>query len=203
MNIGKDAGGMVTVIVNFIDVLIGKGILDDYHTEEYVYALTLLVERTLTYSILLLVAVATDNLLPGCIYISCFILLRKGTGGFHARHYINCLIGTNIIFLAALEIFAPLTERSMGTAIVLLLLSGITILFFSPVNHPNLILDQNEMQEHRLWIRMILGIEMFFYMFGLLTQAWWKQYILTAIITCAVLILIAKLLRQEVKTDEM
>ncbi len=189
-------------MVNFIDVLIKRGILDDRHTEEYVYALTLLVERTLTYSILFLAAVATDHLLAGSVYIVCFVLLRKGTGGFHTRHYTSCLLGTNIIFLVSMEIFAPFTERSVGIAMISLFLSGITILVLSPVNHPNLMLNQNEIKRHRLWIQMILGIEIIFYMIGLLTQAWWKQYILSAVITCAVLILVAKLFRQEVKTDE-
>lgn len=190
------------MVKNLVDVLIQKGILDNDHTEEYVYALTLLGEKMITYSMLFLVAAVTGNIVPGCIYICCFVALRHGTGGFHAEHFVSCLIGTMIIFLISLEILTPFIKENAVIARILLIISVLCIVLFSPVNHPNLALDRNELKQCRQWVRLVLCVEIGIYMAGVILEAWWRQYILVAILTCAVLILLAKAVRQEVSTYE-
>lgn len=187
------------MVVKFVDMLINYEILDESYREEYIYALTLRMEQMLTYSILLVIAMITQKVLWGMIYAISFVLLRKTTGGFHAKTFTECLLGTSATFILILELIVPFFEKHMFAESLLLLCSVICIIKYAPVNHPNLALTSEEESRHRKWSRFVLGLELIFAFIGMLLKMDWQQYIILGIITCAVFIIIAKFIGQEVR----
>lgn len=190
------------MIAKFIDMLIGREILDKPCRDKYIYVLTLRMEQLITYGILLVIAILIHKVVLGMVYALSFVLLRKTTGGFHAKTFVGCLIGTSILFLLMLKIITPFLSNHIGMTSLLLLISIICVVRYAPVNHPNLTLTVEEKNNHRKWSRFVLCIELVFICLGFFLRMTWQQYIISGIITCAVFIVIAKLIRQEVTEDE-
>ena len=136
------------------------------------------------------------------VYAISFVMLRRASGGFHARTFAGCLMGTSLLFVFVIEVFVPFLGDHMAVEILLLLCSAICVIIFAPLNHPNLALNLEEEKNHRKWSRLILGVELTFVFIGMLLGKSWQQYIIAGIITCAVFIIIAKIIGQEVRDDE-
>lgn len=190
------------MVVKFVDMLINYEILDESCREQYIYALTLRMEQVFTYSVLLVIAIITQKVMRGMVYAISFVLLRKTTGGFHAKTFVECLLGTSIMFIFILELVAPFLGNHMFAESLLLLCSVICIIKFAPVNHPNLALTTEEKSRHKKWSRFVLSLELIFIIIGMFLEMDWQQYIILGIITCAVFIIIAKFIEQEVIDNE-
>lgn len=186
------------MVAKFIDELVKRDILDEYCRDEYVYAVTIRAEKIVTYSILFFIAILCDKFVSGMIYSLSFMLLRQTTGGFHAKSYAGCLIGTTLLFVISIEVFAPFLGKHSEMEGIFLLLSILCILRYAPVNHPNMGLSKSEQEAHRRKSWLTVLIEVFFICLSKILKIGCYQYISTGIITCAVFILLAKLIRQEV-----
>ena len=140
--------------------------------------------------------------IDGIIFTVSFMAVRQTTGGFHAKSFLGCLTGSVLTLLMALEIIAPLIEKYEMVKGIIFILSTVCIWCFAPVNHPNLALSKCEQQEYKMWSRKVLGMEFGVIVIAYLLHMRWQQYMMLAIVFCAVFILIAKIVRQEVKCDE-
>ena len=190
------------MIEQFVDLLIGKQILETERKDEYVYVLTLLVERTITYGFLIVIAIMLHQLLLGIIFLVSFLLLRRTTGGFHSSTYIGCLLGTIALFFLSLKVIVPLLQQWHWLGIGISVIAVIAILVLAPVNHPNLCLTEEEIRLHKKWCLLVLGIECCLVVIAYLLGCYWQQYIQAGVLDCAVLVIIAKIIRQEVTINE-
>ena len=187
------------MIEDLVQVLIQKDILDQEHRKEYEYVLTTKIEKIVTYSILLLVALEIEKPVQGMIFAISFVRLRQTTGGFHADSFHGCLFGSVLTFLLAIEYIAPLVGCYVEAMAILLFLSVVCILYFSPVNHPNLGLSQEERKRHKYLCLIVLRAELGIIGFGEYLKLYFQRYMVAAVILCAVYILLAKIISQEVK----
>ena len=190
------------MIMNFVEFLIQNNYLEEKYREDSIYGLTVLMEKMVVCTILFGMSLLLGKFLEGMVFIVCFLLLRQTTGGFHANTFLGCLIGSIVTVLFVLEVFALLLEQHMIIFGILLIFSVVCILLFAPINHPNLRLTFEEQRKHRCWSRVILFVEVGISGVGFILKMKWHQYIMMAIVICAVFIVVAKLLRQEVKVDE-
>ena len=69
------------MIEDLVQVLIQKDILDQEHRKEYEYVLTTKIEKIVTYSILLLVALEIEKPVQGMIFAISFVRRQKTTVG--------------------------------------------------------------------------------------------------------------------------
>lgn len=190
------------MVANFVDFLIRSHALEEKYREDSVYGLTLVFEKLIVYTVLFIISFLLGKFWEGVAFTVCFLMLRQTTGGFHAKSFLGCFIGSIAMVVLTLEVFAPLLTKYMIIFGLTLVISIICILFFAPVNHTDLMLTLEEQRKHRNWSRGILFIEIGAAGAGILLKVEWQQYILMAIIVCAVFIVVAKLIRQEVRTDE-
>lgn len=190
------------MVANFVEFLIQNNALEEKYREDSIYGLTMALEKIIVCMVLFSISFLLGKFLEGMVFIVCFLMLRQTTGGFHADTFPGCVIGSIATVALVLEIFAPLAEEHMIIFGLMLVISIVCILLFAPVNHPDLRLTIGEQRKHRHWSRVVLFVE-----FGMAGAGWalkmeWQQYIMMAIVICAVFIIIAKLLRQEVRMDE-
>ena len=190
------------MIEHLVQIVIQKEILDEEHREEYVYALTTMFEKVIAYSIILIVAILIGEPLHGMLFAVSFVVLRQTTGGFHAESFLGCLIGSVLTLLVTAKILMPLLQRYTTVIGILLLLSVLCILCFAPVNHPNLVLTRKERKRHKYLSICVLCVELGIIGIGEYLQEHFQRYMVTSIIICALFILLAKIIRQEVKYDE-
>lgn len=182
-----------------IDVLVARQILEADRKDEYVYVMTMFVQRTITYAILFGIALVWHKVLPAVIFLLSFILLRRTTGGFHLNSYPGCLVGTVVIFCLSLGLLAPFLQRWSWSGGILMVVSSICILSLAPVNHPALCLTEEEIDQHRKWCRIVLLIQCAIVVSSTWLGCNWQHYLEAGVLDCAVLVIIAKILRQEVK----
>ena len=190
------------MIKHLVQVLIQKEILDKEYREEYEYVLATKFEKIVAYSILLLVAFGIGKSIQGMVFAISFASLRQTPGGFHAESFLGCLFGSVLTLLSVVMIIVPLAEHYVEVVGILLLLSIVCIVCLAPVNHPNLALSQEEKKKHRCLCIVVLSVELGIIGIGEYLQVHFQRYMIAAVILCAVFILLAKIIRQEVQDSE-
>ena len=164
------------MITKLVDRMIGQEILESEKRDEYIYALTIRAEQVITYTLLAMVCLWTHNILEGLIYAVAFKGIRQYSGGYHARTLLGCLVGT----------------------IFLVIISICVLFIFSPVNHPNLNLSKEEMSDCRKGVYVTILTEVLIASCLYLLSGILHIFIASAIILCALTVILAKLLRQEI-----
>ena len=190
------------MVADFVDFLIRSHALEEKYREDSIYGLTLVFEKLIVSTVLFMLSLLLGKFWEGVLFTVCFLMLRQATGGFHAKSFPGCFIGSIATVVLTLEVFLPLLAKYKIIFGLICIISIFCILLFAPVNHPDLMLTLEEQRKHRNWIRGILFMEIGAAGIGTILKMKWQQYILMAIIICAVFIVIAKLIRQEVRTDE-
>lgn len=190
------------MVEDFVDILIQNNALEEKYREDSIYWLTISLEKMVTCTVLFGISFLLGKFIEGIVFVVCFLMLRRTTGGFHAKTFLSCLIGSITTVILVLEILSSLAEKHVILFGLMIIISIVCILVFAPVNHPNLMLTLEEQKKHRYWSRWVLFIEIGIAGVSCILQMKWQYYIMMAIIICAVFIIVAKLLRQEVKMDE-
>lgn len=190
------------MVAGFVDFLIRNNALKEEYREYAVYGMTLAVEKMIVCMAVCVVSFLMGKFPEGALFTLCFLVLRQTTGGFHAKSFPGCFAGSVVTVVLCLEVFVPLLAKHLIIFGMLFIISIICILLFAPVNHPDLMLTEEERRKYRIRGRGILFIETGAAVAGTILKMKWQQYILMAVIICAVFIVLAKIIRQEVRTDE-
>ena len=195
---------MIQVMVSIIiDNLIRNGTIDQEDMEKYTYGVEIVIEKLITYTVLFILALVLKVLVPSALFILFFITLRGYTGGFHARTYLGCFISTIVIYLCSSQIFVPFFIMQEKYIIPCIIVSSISIILLAPMNHPNINLSINEKKRCKIGSRSILTIEIILIFIGIYSKINTVYYVFPflGVLLCAVLLIIAKIMRQEVKQN--
>lgn len=190
------------MVASIVDFLIRNNALEEKYREDSIYGLTMIAEKMIVCIVLFGISFLLGKFLEGMVFVVCFLMLRQTTGGFHANTFLGCIMGSIITVVLVLEVLASLAEGHMIIFGIMLIISIFCILLYAPINHPDLMLTLEEKKKCRYWSRVILFIEIGIVGLGYILQMRWQQHIMIAIIICAVFIVVAKVLGQEVRMDE-
>lgn len=188
------------------DCLIANQITSDDYREQYVYGLEVFLEKILNFGTLLILSFVNQDFVPNIFFMITFFSLRGRTGGYHAKHAVTCYIGSIAIYYVMSHLIVPivLQHKYEGILIGILMVSIVVIFLLAPVNHPNLHLDDFEVIKCRRMSRRLIIAECL----GLLIFMWLHisprciSYAVMGIGTDAGLLLIAKMIGQEVKSNK-
>jgi len=172
--------------------------------EFYIYGIEIMIEKVLTYSVLLILALYFKLLIPSLLFVAFFILLRGYAGGYHAKTYTGCFIGTVGMYIACSQVVMPIFLKEEILLFVGLAITITLVLILAPVNHPNLDLNLNEIKKCKNGVEIVLVIEVALILGGILLSVN-EVYIvfpLLGMMMCAILLVIAKIIKQEVKVHE-
>ena len=161
--------------------------------------------KVLTYVIAIFLGIVFECFFEMIIFISFVMFLRGHTGGYHLQNSLGCIISTVVISIISIIIADSIKIRFAIILIpILLFLSSICICVLAPINHPDLQLSKQEIRKCKRFSKQFLGIELLIIL--LLTVFHVKTSIIIsaclAIIFVAILMIIAKIIKQEVKYDE-
>lgn len=184
---------------HLIELLADNNIIEKDRSDEYLYYITVLVEKTIVYCVLTIQLFLLKKPIEGFIFLCCLMLLRRTTGGYHADCFLKCFMGSVLLVLLSVMAVTPFLMEYKYIALIALVVSVMIIYLFAPVNHPNLNLNKKEWTQNRKLSRLILLIQLLVICLGFLYNRVWQWNMVTAIVICAILILAAKLLGQEVK----
>lgn len=187
---------MVLKIVNQMEM---EKIINKSSCEYYEYALIGMVEHAVTVGTMLLLGLIFRQLLPTICFVVFFLSLRKRTGGFHANKFWQCYLGTVITYIVVMLVVPMLCMNQ--TIIYGMLLLAISLIFImGTINHPNVDMNKSELKESKKAARLIVLMEVMVIavLVYLKANILYIGYMSSAIILCALLMCLAKIIKQEV-----
>lgn len=174
-------------------------LLNSQMEKHNVYAMIMLLEKWLTLITIMIIALFLKKIVPTVFFVLFFFSLRKRTGGYHAPKFWICYIESNILYLGVVFLCQILAENEK-VMYGLLALTACIIGYIGTVNHPNMDMNEKEVQESKAMARCILLIELML----ILALTYFKadktvlSFMSAAIILCAILLCFAKVIHQEI-----
>lgn len=187
---------MAAKIVNQMEE---QKIINKSNCEYYEYALIVIVENAVAIGTMLLLGLLFRQFLHTVCFIVFFISLRKRTGGFHANKFWQCYLETVIVYIAVIK-SVPIICRNPAVMYRILFLAMILICIIGTINHPNMDMSKNELQESKKAARLLVLIEVIIIavLSYLKADLLYIGYMSVAVILCAFLMCLAKIIKQEV-----
>lgn len=167
--------------------------------EYYEYELIRMFEHVITVGTMLILGLIFRQFLPTICFMVFFLSLRKRTGGFHANKFWQCYLGTVMFYIAIMQI-VPIFCRNQAVMYGLLFLAMLLIFIMGTINHPNMDMSKSELKESKKAARLMVLMETMILaaLVYLKADILYIGYMSVAIILCAFLMCLAKIIKQEV-----
>lgn len=187
---------MALTLVNQMEM---EKIIHKSSCEYYEYALISMTEHAITVGTMLLLGLIFRQFLPTICFMAFFFSLRRRTGGFHADKFWQCYVETVIVYIAIMQL-APILCRNPFVMYAMLFFAIFLICIMGTVNHPNMDMSKSELQESKKAARLVVLMEVMIIaiLVYLKTDILYIGYMSVAVILCAFLMCLAKIIKQEV-----
>ncbi len=147
------------------DYLISQKIIPFEKKHIYMYGFELLFADILNLSVIFIIGILFCGFSPTLIYCIIFILLRSSCGGYHADTHLRCHICTIGVFIVFIVFFNVLVTNNKFIILIIDLVAYIPILIFSPIEHKNKPLSENNRKYNRLISILVFPILIFISIF--------------------------------------
>ncbi|MFG6324543.1 MAG: accessory gene regulator B family protein [Lachnospiraceae bacterium] len=183
-------------IVNQMEM---QKIISKSNCKYYEYALIGMIEHTITVGTMLFLGLLFRQFLYTICFVVFFLSLRKRTGGFHANKFWQCYLGTVIAYIEVMQA-VPILCKKPTVMYGLLFLAMILVCIMGTINHPNMDMNKSELQESKKAARLIVVMQIMVIavLAYLKADILYIGYMSVAIILCAFLMCLAKIIKQEV-----
>jgi len=187
-------------VLKLVNQMETKKLIETTNREYYEYVLITMTEHIIAIGTMLVISMIFKQFLPTVVFLVFFLSLRKRTGGYHADKFWQCYLMTIITYIGVIQVATILSEKSY-IMYALLLCAVLIIEIIGTVNHPNIDLDRNELQETKKAARLLVLIEVgvIAILIALEINQLYVSYMSIAIILCSSLMCLAKIIKQEVK----
>lgn len=188
------------IVRKLVNLLQKNGLVSLEEYEEFSYVLLGNAESLLVIISILLIGIIIGQGMPTVSFLIYFFALRRKTGGYHLNSYCKCYICTVCLYVF-ITVFSYLVFKYEKIVISCAVIAGLIIMYIGNINHPNMDLEVEEAHELKISARIIVVLEILaiFFMKWLGNMELIITYSSMAIILCATLLIIAKLVGQEVK----
>lgn len=204
MKVGGEIDVMEQISIFISEQFVIHALISEDVKKEYAYAIEVLLEKGLTYSFLLAIAIYFQVLIPTLFLMGFFFSLRKYTGGFHLAHYRSCFLCTVGLYVFLVKFVAGFLCAHKEAVCVIFIISIIYLLIVGSINHPAMSWNREEFKEAKRSARYLVLIEMSIilierYLYMNITCI---IYSMMGMELCAVLLFLSKILHQEVEKRE-
>lgn len=170
--------------------------------EDYAYAFITEAEKIITIFSIIIISTFEKQYLNSFLFSVAFFCLRHRTGGAHFSTFKKCYVGTLIMYICLFR-FIQLTKHNDMFVNILFgvtIASVVIIIYIGCVNHYNMNMNKMELEANKKRARFTVMIELGFVIYLILMNANIEtiESIELAIIVCSVLMIIAKIMGQEV-----
>ena len=188
------------IVVKLVAQMEDRKIIEKTSRDYYEYVLITLIEHLIGVGTMLIIGIFFKQFMPTVIFLIFFLSLRKRTGGYHADKFWQCYLVTIITYIGIIQIVTVLSEKTFILYLILLF-AVLAIEIIGTVNHPNIDMDESELYENKKAARLLVLMEaaVIVLLIVLEINQIYVSYMSIAIILCAFLMCLAKILKQEVK----
>lgn len=187
---------MVLKLVNQMEM---EKIISKSSCEYYEYAFVGMVEHAITVGTISLLGLIFRKFFPTICFMIFFFSLRRRTGGLHANKFWQCYLGTVITYIMVMQV-VPVFYIKRTIMYELLFFAIILICIMGTINHPNMDMSKCELQKAKKAARLVVLMEVMIIavLVYLKVDILYIVYMSVAIILCAFLMCLAKIIKQEV-----
>lgn len=188
------------IVMKLVAQMEDRKIIEKSSRDYYEYVLITLIEHLIGVGTMLIIGIVFKQFMPTVIFLIFFLSLRKRTGGYHADKFWQCYLVTIITYIGIIQIVTVLSEKTFIMYLILLF-AVLAIEIIGTVNHPNIDMDESELYENKKAARLLVLMEaaVIVLLIVLEINQIYVSYMSIAIILCAFLMCLAKILKQEVK----
>lgn len=178
--------------------LIYSKVIEEKEYELYLYGFKTLIAFIVNIVVILFIGSMIDRFKETALFLLCYCPIRQFTGGYHADSYKKCLISFVLIYLANISVVEILAYNNLDHLIIVaMLISYIGIYFFSPLEHRNNPLSDNERKKYRKVAMRLASIVIIFSIIGINFTIIYKYSIYTgSVIICIYIMLILGIIKQ-------
>ena len=141
---------MQNIYSQIVSNLIRTRNVADEDREVYEYALKIFVRGIINFLTVIFIGFGFKMLKESLIIFAAFFVLRKFTGGIHAKSYGFCLLSSAIIFVCCLFSVKILNNLNNSYIILISALAVIIICVLAPAKHPNKIMGDSEIKVYKI-----------------------------------------------------
>lgn len=192
------------MIENFAGAVTGKLIKYKYivaeQKEDYVYALVMTMETWISLTAIILIGICLRVFIPTLFFLVCLFAIKKRSGGFHAKKFGICFLVTVSTYIGFVIFLMPIMEKEIKVTYIVLAIAMVVLEMIGAVNHQNMNWSVEEYKESKNAARMVVAMEGMVIVCLIYLDAN-KEIIVFmafAVILSAILLLLAKICKQEV-----
>ena len=169
--------------------------------DEYKYALICNIESFVSFGSIIILSLVFQSFIPTLFFLVSFITIRNRSGGFHFDSFIKCYVGTILIY--ACVIYIGSLNFGIRPFNILVALASVSLLLIGAVNHPNMNYSSEEYSATKESTRLVVVLldVVIIIMNYIRFPKKMVIYMEMGIIISAILLMLSKLLKQEVKED--
>ena len=188
------------IVMQLVTQMEERKIIEKSSRDYYEYVLITLAEHIIAVGTMLIIGMLFNQFIATIIFLVFFLSLRKRTGGYHADKFWQCYLVTVIIYISIIQAATVLSETPIAVY-VMLFLAVLVIGVIGTVNHPNMDMNKDELQEAKKAARLCVLMEasVIVALIALKINELYVSYMSLAVILCASLLCVAKIMKQEVK----
>lgn len=185
--------------LKLVDQMEKEKIISKSSCKYYEYALISVAEHAITVGTMLLLGFIFRQFLPTICFMVSFFSLRRRTGGFHANKFWQCYLGTVITYIVVMQI-VPMLCKKPTSMYGLLFLAILLVCIMGTINHPNMDMNKSELRKSQKAARLLVFVEtmVIAVLVFLKADLLYIGYMSMAVILCAFLMCLAKIIKQEV-----
>ena len=113
-----------------------KGLVDNEDVSIYTYGLEVLISTVFSFLTIMLIGFLFSAVFEAVFFLSVLVVLRRFTGGYHAKTYIGCNLSCSLLFITTLFLNRVLSFNLVAL-IIIHFLGLIIILLIAPVENIN------------------------------------------------------------------
>lgn len=164
--------------------LIQQKTIESSDRELYEYALYSFLVSNIPLVFLVIASILLGKLLEGMLIVLPFMIIRKFCGGYHAKHVYTCFILSTGLVLSGFYIVNYLNCNYF----IMMVISGISIMFNSPIDSHNKRLDKSEIKLYkRITEMLIVSIIVLYIILFIIKCSYYAKYLAMSITLIAIL----------------
>ena len=130
------------VVLNLVNQMEAKKMIEESSREYYEYALVIMAERIIAVGTMLIIGMIYKQVLQTVAFLIFFLSLRKRTGGYHADKFWQCFLLTIMSYIGVIQMASVLSENP-HIMYAILFLAVLVDEVVGTVNHPNIYIVDN------------------------------------------------------------
>lgn len=149
---------MEALSTKIVSRMVMEGIITSDEVAIYLYNIQLMLERMVSYAVLLGLAMLLRSFLPILIFSLSFSMIRTFSGGYHCNRFSACLALSALVVLSVKLVF-PLIDMFYAIYQGGVIMSTIIVISLGSINNLNIDWSDSEYNKAKTLSRFAVGLE--------------------------------------------